>query len=478
MWNALLYKIFGVKFGTLYYSGILCSLAIVSGIYLFAKKFMSELLSMSIAVFTIICGVCASHLFNYTLPYSFGMLYGTVGLIYSLLAFIKFKQENKTQYLYLAALLGGFCVSNKYDFFLYAAFLFVVALCTKNKRVILNFITCFSIVPLICGLILFLQGVNFGDYSKVMHDVKSMISSDSIYNFYSVQGIFYNPKIFLMWILNFLKTGLCFMGLLAGVKILDINKIFGWIVVSISAIVLYFITTPAIFIFMLPLLIITSIVCINKLKENPCLGWLLVAVLSVSSKCFWVFLNLNYGNYVVPIVLAVFFAILFTKLDKKYEKAFAIGLLVVGFYYMIDFSLRRSALSYPVSTNRGTIYTFEKNAETTNSLIGGLTSSNVKTAVIYPEGLIINFLTDIKSEDYYNSLLPLYFESFGEDKFINVVKKSAPDVIVLTNQSMSEYGVDFICDNYAQSFCAELQENYALLDDINDGFRYIVYGKK
>ena len=54
--NALLYKIFGIKLSTLYFAGSVCSVGIVSGIYLIAKKFLSEFLSFTIGFFTISVG--------------------------------------------------------------------------------------------------------------------------------------------------------------------------------------------------------------------------------------------------------------------------------------------------------------------------------------------------------------------------------------------------------------------------------------
>ena len=478
LWNALLYKIFTPNLGTLYFSGIVCSFAIVTGTYFIAKNFLSEFLSLSIGIFTIVCGVCATHLFNYTLPYSYGMLYGTVGVIYSILALIKYKQENKTQYLYAAALLGGLCVSNKYDFFVYALFLLAVAFYTKNKKVILNFITCFMFIPLMCALVLFLQHLNLSDCIKAYHDIKNIVASNSISYFYSIQGIFFNPKVILMWIINILKTGLCFLALIGGVKILDINKIFGGIIIAISAIVLFFISSPTVLMFLVPLTLLTMVVCINKVKNNIPLCCLIIGTLTVCTKCFWVFLTLNYGNYATPLLICSFLSILFTSIDKKYQKAFAIGLLVISCYYLVDFSARRIALNYKVSTSKGTIFTYEKNAQTTNEVISGLVASNAKRVVIYPEGLIINFLSGVKSDDYYNSLLPLYAESIGEQKFIDVLNNFKPDFVILTNQNMYEYGSEYICDNYAIGFCQELNEKYVLADDIHDGFRYVVYGRK
>ena len=478
LFNALLYKIFTPHLNVLYFSGIMCSFAIVSGAYLISRKFLSEFLSLSIGIFTIIGGVCAPHLFNYTLPYSYAMLYGTVAFMYSLLFLVKYQEENKTPYLYLSALLGGVCVSNKYDFFLYGILLFVLALFSKNKKIILNFITCFMFVPLICALVLFLQGISLSDCIKAYTDVRSVVTSESLAYFYSLQGIFFNPKVFLMWIINILQTGLCFLALIGGIKILDLNKIFGWIVTGIATIILYFVTTPAVLVFLVPLTIVMAIVYFKKLKNNVPLVCLVLGTLSVCAKSFWVFLTMNYGNYVAPVLICSFLTILFRVINSKYQKAFGIGLLVIALHSLISFSSYRIALNYKVSTAKGSIYTFEKNAETTNSVISGLVASKAKSAVIYPEGLIINFLADVKSEDYYNSMLPLYIESLGEEKFIDILKVSRPDFVILTNQNMHEYGADYVCDNYAFSFCNELSDRYNLLDEIDDGFKYIVFGRK
>lgn len=172
MWNALLYKLFGTNLMTLYLSGAVCSLGIVSGIYLIAKKFLSEFMSFALGFFTIVTGVCAFHLFNFTFPYSWGMLYGTLGFIYSVFFLIKYKQTDISKYLYLSALLAGFSVVNKYDFIIYSVFLFIIALFSKNLKIILNFITCFAIAPVISFGILFAQGLsidNLIETGRMLH---------------------------------------------------------------------------------------------------------------------------------------------------------------------------------------------------------------------------------------------------------------------------------------------------------------------
>ncbi|MBR6098955.1 hypothetical protein IKP85_04340 [bacterium] len=477
LFNALLYKIFTVHLNTLYVSGALCSFGIVSGVYIISRKFLSEFLSFAIGVFVIICGVCATHLFNYTLPYSYGMLYGTVAFIYSVWAYLKFQEKNNQGFLYLAALLGGIAFSNKYDFIVYGIVLFIASLFTRNKRIVLNFITCFMFVPVICGIILFIQGLGLNDISYALADIKSLAEAKTLKYFYTIQGIYFSSKVLPVWLFNFIQTVLGFGIIAGGIKITEKNKFIGYVIAGIGSIAFIVFSQPAVFVYIAPLIILTALTVFTKLKTQSGLLFLTIAVLSVCIKCFWVMLPLNYGNYALPAALCVLMSLLFTVVDRKYEKAFAIGIIAVSLNILIANS-NRLFLSDKISTDRGNIYTYSEIADATNNLIAGLETSDAKSAVIYPEGLLVNFLTGIKSDDYYNSMLPLYIESIGEDRFLKSLKENNPEYIVLNNQSTYEYGAEHITKDYAYDFGKYLQESYEPVEDIDRGFRYIVFKRK
>lgn len=475
LYNALLYKIFSPNLATLYFSGILCSFAIVSGIYIIARRFLSECLSVSLGIFTIITGVCATHLFSFTLPYSWAMLYGTVGFIYSVWALLKYKSENKLQYLYLSCLLAGFCVSNKYDFFIYALLLFVLVLFTKNKRAILSCLTCLLFFPVICALALFLQGVRLEHIFTAIEEVKDMVATVTLKNFYTVQGIYFNPKIVWFWFINILKTGIGFGGLIAGYKLLEKNKIAGWCICILFAILISIFTTPIVFIFTVPLLLVMTAAGSVKIKNNIPLIILVLCALSVCAKCFWSLHPMNYGNYFISLILIALFAVIFSFADMKYEKIIAVGLLCVSLNFLCNSLFKRIYLTGKISTQKGTIYTYEKNAEATNSLIGKLEQNKPNAALIYPEGLIVNFLSNVKGDDYYNSFLPLYAESMGEKTFVNHVNSSEIEYVIFNNVSMKEYGYNHVCDDYGSNFCQFVVNNFTQIEDIDEGFRYIIF---
>ena len=92
--------------------------------------------------------------------------------------------------------------------------------------------------------------------------------------------------------------------------------------------------------------------------------------------------------------------------------------------------------------------------------------------------MIINFLTNRKSDDFYNSMLPLYIETLGEDKIIKYFKSNKPDYIVFNNLNMRDYYYQYICQDYALAFCEFVKENYKQETVIANGYlRYIIFKK-
>ena len=91
---------------------------------------------------------------------------------------------------------------------------------------------------------------------------------------------------------------------------------------------------------------------------------------------------------------------------------------------------------------------------------------------------MINFLSDVKSDPRYNSMTPLYIEALEEKNYVDIINNQKPDFVILTNQNMAEFGAEYVCDSYALTFCDALNEKYYAADDINDGFRYLIFGRK
>lgn len=482
LWNAFLYKIFGINLRALYISGAICSLAIVSGVYLIAKRFLNTSLSFAIGLFTIVTGVCANHLFNYTFPYSWAMLYGTVGFLYSVYFLIKYKDNENPHFLYLSGLLAGFAAANKYDFIIYSIFLFCVSIFTKNKKNILNFITSFMVFPILSFGILFLQGLRIEDLIVAMQEIQKLMNTKTLEYFYSNQGVLFSPAVFPVWIYNLLATGIPLGLMMLSYRFYEKIKIVSIALITIFALVGYKFLSPALFAFLTPLLFLVSIFGYKKIKTNIPLLLVIISAIGASFKTFWGLTPMSYGCYYTPIVLIAFFGVMFTFINEKYQKIAAIFLTVVSVSFLNVYLFKRTTTTGKISSPHGTIYTYKQNADNINNILSILNNDeNVNsTALIYPEGMIINFLSknNIKSDDYYNSLLPLYLESMGEEKFQKVLEEKNPKFIILTSQNTSDYYFNHICTNYAFNFCNQVKQEYQQEATFNGDIAFKIYRKR
>lgn len=475
LWNALLFKVFGKSLWTLYISGGICSLLTISGIFLIAKKYLSEILSFAIAVFAIAAGVCAINLFSYTFPYSWGMLYGLVAFLYSFLFLIKYTRENNNLYLYISSILGGLAAINKYDFIPYLFILLFVICKTKDWKIIAKSIGAMILPSVLCKIILFIQGARIIDFINYILIVKKMAETETLKYFYMTQGVYFNKNAIVVWIVSLLKTGLTLGGTIYGASLFEKRKILSETLIALSVCLGFSFMSPSAFSFFV---ILTAGLTLYKIKDFNLLILGLSAVL-VSLKSFWGLSYMNYGNYFLPIILIAFFAALFSIIPQKFQKITAVYMFIIAFAVFYGNFQGLKNLDTKISTSKGTIYTHKNLAESTNALLGYADAKfeQDENFVIFPEGLIVNFLANKSSEDFYNSMLPLYVETFGEDNIIRHFQNKKPDYFILNNKNMKDYYFENICQDYALGICGFIQENYKMVKFIKNGSNYMIFKK-
>ena len=140
-------------------------------------------------------------------------------------------------------------------------------------------------------------------------------------------------------------------------------------------------------------------------------------------------------------------------------------------------------LSDKITSPKGTVYTGQYGIQTNavKTVIKLIEKEKPNEIVIYPEGLLINFLTGTESESYYNSMLPMYTESFGEQRYIDSIEKNKPEYIVIIFTDMFEYGTHFLGIDYGLSFGEYLSEKYYLPEEYNKNstpLEYLIYKRK
>lgn len=483
MFNAFLFKLFSINLNTLYLAGCFSAVLIVTLIYKIAGKFLPEFLSFSIAFLTICTGVLNTNLFNLIFPYSYAMLYGTVAFLASFLFLTRYVQNpEKTLNLYFSGLLAGLAVANKYDFLPYLFIFLFVAIKTDKisfKRSLL-LLCSILFVPVVCFSILFLQGLSSGDFISVLITLKSFAKSETLRYFYKTQGVYFHryiPELFIYSILKIIiPLGLILIGFKLKQKVLFIIFILSGLYFGhkfINSVSLSFIPF---------LIFVLTVINFNKIKINPELLILALSSILISFKSFWSLVFSSYGMFFGGFFIITFLGIVKKSIDEKKLSytGISIFILLIAFNLGIENFSKMKTREYPINSNFGTIYVEKILYSPTVELINFIKEKvkNTDEIVILPEGLVINFLTGRKSDDFYNSLIPLYWEVFGDEKLIQHFDKTKPEYIVFSNWENKDYYLKYICSDYAVSFCNFVAKNYHLNKTIEGDFRYLIYKKK
>lgn len=485
LFNALLYKLFGIKLSVMYISGIVSSMLLTIGCYLLSRKFLNGFLSFSITALTIATGVCASILQNFTFPYCWAILYGTVAFIYSVLLLTNYERDKKTINLYISTFLAGISITCKYEFAIYIFILFcyLIYICSKDLKKGLKAFAALLSVQIISFGILFTQGLKLSDLLIAFENIRTIAQTNTLKYFYQTVGAYFHPKLLPIIFYTFLKAFVSLGTLFCGVLLKNKNK-YASAIVTISGLLIsiWFLTDTKIstFTFLPILLIVTSIICYKKLQNNIPLLILVMAGISISIKSVFGMLLLSYASYYFFIVLIAFFSLLFKCIGKNFQTITGIYILMLASCILFIDSFSSKDLNSKISTEKGSISTFKDISTSTNELINFIKNNTEKNdkIVILPEGLIINFLTERQSDNYFNSMLPLYIESFGEKNIINHFEGNKPEYFVLSNEKMDNYGFKYICYDYALGLCSFIKENYDHIKTIDNGYRYLIFRKK
>lgn len=485
LFNAFLYKIFGINLNTLCIAGSICALGIIITVFLITKKLFNDIIAFNITLLSVSTGVATARIFNYVFPYSFSMTYGLLSFLISVLFLINFISSQKYCHLYLSLFFAGIAITSKYEFLPYLIIYFILFYKLKPKFIrILKSIASLSLVPILCFGFLFLQGLTLFDIQNTINIVISMTQTQTLKYFYMHSGILPHKEsvlaslvtaIFLfipIFIYSFPKISknkfdnrpVSFISILLSVLFILIFKLYKMYDI--------FMALPII-------LIICAIINYKKIINNQILFIVIFSAILYSLKIFWGLILNSYGVYYLPLVLISICAIFKDKFEEKdwnYISFFAFLLAVlIGFNNIKSFADNRIC----ISTQKGKIYT-EKKYEKTKELLDYINKNTQRTdkIVIFPEGMMINFLSDRKTDGFYNSMLPLYEETFGINAFKEHFSKSMPEYIIFNSWNTSDYYFSIICKDYGFNFCDFVTKNYRQKIKLSGEFNYVVFEKK
>ena len=89
-----------------------------------------------------------------------------------------------------------------------------------------------------------------------------------------------------------------------------------------------------------------------------------------------------------------------------------------------------------------------------------------ETFVVFPEGVMLNYLTRRRNPCPYINFMPPELIIFGEDRILNSLHKAPPDYVILVDKDTSEYGYRYFGKNYGIKLFSWIQENYRAVETI------------
>ena len=484
--NATAYKIFGENLNSLYIMGSISTLSIITFIYLISKKFLSEKISFIITLFVIFTGCLATRIFNFTLPYSYAVIYGLVSFLISIYFLISFTEDKKEWKLLVSSVFCGLSIVNKYDFLPYIIPVLYVIFKTKNIKLIIKSLTLGFLAIFTPFLVLFLQGLQFQNLIDSINVIKDFTNTESLQNFYKTQGVYYNQRLWSDWFFRIIGNLFYLAIIYFSFWFLDkknwVMKIVGGGLFLLAFYLVFLHATVADYLF---LTFLTTLFLIFKFQKNTyAQNLFIISSILISLKSFWGLSHGNYGLYYVGVILISFFIFLTNNFDKKIVKTFSFFLLFMAISYANSNLTSLDFVKVKLITEKGVLYTHNNWGKLINELIiylDKLKEENPKIG-IFPEGLTINFLTSKQNqaEGFYNSLIPLYVESFGDEKLIEHFKKEKFDYIIFYNYLFGEYKTGAICNYYAKDFCSYVFSNYTLAEQLTGegGNAFVVLKRK
>lgn len=485
LFNAFLYKIFGINLNVLCAAGSVCAISIIAGIFLITEKLLNSKIAFCISIFAIVIGIFPVHVFNYVFPYAFSMTYGLAAFVFSLLFLICYINKKSNIYVYLSLFLAGLSVCCKYEFLPYLFVYVPVFLRLKpNFNVIFKGLLSFGLIPEMCFAFLFAKGLTLHALINSINIILNMSNTQTLKYFYMHSGVFPHKFTVILVISTFLALFVPFFVYIT--PILFKNKIKNRIVPVICTytafcLMILFKNGLAydIFFSMTIVLFFAAFANYKKLLENLSLFVVVISVLLISIKVFWGILLNSYGIYYLPFIIIAIAFIFKDRFTEEEWNHIAFYVLVLAFLIGFNNLSLISAKKTVISTLKGKIFV-EKKYETTNQLLDFIQKNTAKNdkIVIFPEGMMINFLSERKTDDFYNSFLPLYEETFGVGNFREHFEKNMPEYIIFNSWNSSDYYFSIICEDYGFDFCEFVKKNYNEKIKLSGDFSYIIFKKK
>ena len=452
LFNAALFKVFGVKLVVLYIAGLISTLGICNFIYLIGQRMLSKNYGLAIVLSFICVSVLSPNVFNCLFPYSYSMLYGLLFVLASV--YFGMKQNYPISYM-----MYSLAICSKYE----SVLLLPILIYAAGKKDWRKNLLAFAAPIVISYVPLFIEGVSFTDLIISAQLILTMSATKTLYWFYSVTGLVFRAELIPIYLINLLK----FSG---AVILLYFTKNNKWLL-PVIFVYCYFVSSPEIFIFSFPLILVLFVYKRHDMQKEELL--FVLASLLISMKIFFALTIKSYGIYFIPFaILSLTFLV-----PKKIKKSLMIAILMFCISIGIKNTQELTTKNICLGSGSEIVYTTPFNGESLNKIVEYIkTNTNSEDKVlVYPEGLSVNILSGRESDNKFYSLIPLYIETFGEDLILKRFEITKPKYIVISNYDTSIYYYRYFGVDYATKIFDYISKNYNKECQLGEGLIFTVY---
>lgn len=490
LFNAGIVKIFGANLTNFYTAGCINAFLIITGIYALCREFLEKVVSFSIAVFVLYFCCFTPEVMNYIMPYSYAMVYGLCAAIFAAVFFVKYLKSEKSAYLYVSSFLCGLAAANKYEFILpFAIVILFLIIKRKNIFKILKSLVCFALMPALCAVILYMQGLNIKDFVNYM-DIWFKFANSSDMKAYYTGTFYFSLRHFFVAIKSFLFSFLLLTIFYQTVKLTENicvcntqkrRVIYVCFLLACFICAAKYLQVLINFVFY-PAAMVLCLLLILKIKDvyksTPVL-FVSIFSLIVGLKSFF-FVQINqYGRYFLPLFIIALVIVLKDFYFKNTQKVF----LKTVVFFMVFMSIAGFAANWQtlktldtkIETRYGIVYKDAASAKIFNTMLDTVDklTSPKDTVVVLQEGLMVNFLSG-RNSDKYNYIIPSLLELYKEDNVVAHYIKTKPAMfIVLT----SPEDKTFICNGWGYKICGFISQNYQLVQTIKADKLILIFKK-
>ncbi len=522
--NAFLINIFGENLRTFYAAGFINSTLILFGLFYILKLFVKQgsLLILSVLFSVITMCIYAVSQTNYITPYSYSIVYALNSFIWAITALLYYIKENKNISLYLSFFFFGTSLSFKYEFFPFAIVLFAVLIYKKvNIKIILTGILLFFTVPFLSITDLLLRGVSFNVLKEAVTYMLLLAKAKSVNILYTYLGFIPTISSLKVSASYFIQTlsFLILIGLYLVLITKTINKLIlkgkrnlllpaGIIFTSVFLIFLFLTTKTLVVsnafyfnwigIFTIVLFIFFCTRLIRKYIEKSIESYdilfftLFFSTILCSFKCIFNISFNTYGTYYFPLLfICCTLYIYIYKIERikrkqiRYITALIILTTIVWsigcIYYFSNLERFKQTFGfYTIKTHKGILKPGVEMVEPLNDTVNYINHNTSKndTVLVLPEGAVINFLTDRKSNNKYFYLIPPNIEIFVEENIVKDLENNLPDYLIIQPLSYNNFKETFFCESFGTKICEIIPLYYEKPIVFGKNFWLAIYKRK